>query len=294
MKYNVLTRADLDGLVCAVILKNTEDIERVRFSEPKFVQDREIEVYPNDIITNLPYHPNCAMWFDHHAANVRPKEFKGAFKTAPSAARVVYDYYLPRFPHLTKYEDLIRQTDRIDMADLTYEEVLSPSGYLLLSMTIDGKYHEDEPYWLHLIDLLKDKSLDEIMQDPQVVEKCNKFREDDLNFRDAVRKHSRVEKNVLITDLRSYGENLPNGNRYFVYAFQSTTNLSMRITPDRERPGMVSIGVGYNIFNRTANINVGELMKKYGGGGHKTVGSTKVKAEDADRIIQEILTYLTR
>jgi oligoribonuclease NrnB/cAMP/cGMP phosphodiesterase (DHH superfamily) len=185
-------------------------------------------------------------------------------------------------------------TDRIDMADLTYDEVLSPEGYLLLSMTIDGKYHEDEPYWQHLIDLLKDKPLDEIMKDPQVVEKCNKFREDDLNFRDAIRKHSRVEKNVLVTDLRSYGDNLPNGNRYFVYAFQAATNLSMRITPDRERPGMVSIGVGYNIFNRTANINVGELMKKYGGGGHKTVGSTKVKAEDADRIIQELLTYLTR
>ncbi|MCS7012293.1 MAG: exopolyphosphatase [Chloroherpetonaceae bacterium] len=294
MKYNILTRADLDGLVCAVILKNTEEIDKVRFVEPKFVQDREVEVYPNDIITNLPYHPNCAMWFDHHVSNVRPKEFKGAFKAAPSAARVVYDYYLPNFPHLTKYDELLRQTDRIDSADLTYDEVLSPDGYLLLSMTIDGKFHEDEPYWQRLIDLLKDKTLPEIMNDPEVKARCEKFREDDLKFREAIRKNSRVEKNVLITDLRSYGDSLPNGNRYFVYAFQAATNLSMRITPDRERPGMVSIGVGYNIFNRTANVNVGELMKKYGGGGHKTVGSTKVKAEDADRIVKELLTYLTR
>jgi oligoribonuclease NrnB/cAMP/cGMP phosphodiesterase (DHH superfamily) len=293
MKWNVLTRADLDGIVCAVILKNTEDIDKIRFVEPKFVQDGEVEISSNDIITNLPYDKRCGMWFDHHVANVRPKEFKGSFKPAPSAARVVYDYYLPNFPSLTKYDDLMRATDKIDAAELTYNEVLEPEGYLLLSMTIDGKFHEDEPYWQHLVNLLKDTTLTETMNDPMVKEKVARFKEQDFLFRQAVQDCSRIEKNVLITDLRKYTD-LPNGNRYYVYAFQAATNLSMRITNDRERPGYVSIGVGYNIFNRTANINVGELMKKYGGGGHKTVGSTKVKAEDADRVVKEMLVYLTR
>jgi len=293
MKWNVLTRADLDGIVCAVILKNTEDIDKIRFVEPKFVQDGEVEISSNDIITNLPYDKRCGMWFDHHVANVRPKAFKGSFKPAPSAARVVYDYYLPNFPSLTKYDDLMRATDKIDAAELTYNEVLEPEGYLLLSMTIDGKFHEDEPYWQHLVNLLKDTTLTETMNDLMVKEKVARFKEQDFLFRQAVQDCSRIEKNVLITDLRKYTD-LPNGNRYYVYAFQAATNLSMRITNDRERPGYVSIGVGYNIFNRTANINVGELMKKYGGGGHKTVGSTKVKAEDADRVVKEMLVYLTR
>lgn len=293
MKWNVLTRADLDGIVCAVVLKNTEEIEKVRFVEPKFVQDGEVEIGPNDILTNLPYDKRCGMWFDHHIANVKPKEFKGAFKTAPSAARVVYDHYLPDFPALAKYDELMKETDKIDSAALTYNEVLEPEGYLLLSMTIDGKFHEDEPYWQHLIDLLKDKALSDVMSDAMVKEKVAKFKEQDFAFRQAVQDYSKVEKNVLVTDLRNYGE-LPNGNRYYVYAFQAATNLSMRITNDRERPGYVSVGVGYNIFNKTANINIGELMKKYGGGGHKSVGSTKVKAEDADRIVKELLGYLTR
>jgi nanoRNase/pAp phosphatase (c-di-AMP/oligoRNAs hydrolase) len=293
MKWNVLTRADLDGIVCAVVLKNTEDIEKVRFVEPKFVQDGEVDIGPNDILTNLPYDKRCGMWFDHHIANVKPKDFKGAFKTAPSAARVVYDHYLPNFPALAKYDDLMKETDKIDSATLTYNEVLEPEGYLLLSMTIDGKFHEDEPYWQHLVDLLKEKTLPDVMNDAMVKEKVAKFKEQDFHFRQAVQDYSKVEKNVLVTDLRNYGE-LPNGNRYYVYAFQAATNLSMRITPDRERPGYVSIGVGYNIFNKTANINIGELMKKYGGGGHKAVGSTKIKAEDADRIVKELLGYLTR
>jgi nanoRNase/pAp phosphatase (c-di-AMP/oligoRNAs hydrolase) len=290
---NILTRADLDGLVCAALLKVTESIDKIRFSEPKFVQDGEVEITDQDIIANLPYDKRCGMWFDHHIANIKPKDFKGAFKVEPSAARVVYDHYIDRFAELKRYDALMLQTDRIDSADLTYDEVLDPTGYLLLSMTIDGKYYDDEPYWQHLINLLKDITLEEIMADEQVKIRVEKFKIDDANFRQAVRDNSHVEKNVLVTDLRTFDE-LPNGNRYYVYAFQAATNLSMRITNDRERVGFVSIGVGYNIFNKTANINVGELMKKYNGGGHKAVGSTKVKKEDADRIVKEILGYLTR
>lgn len=288
---NILTRADLDGIVCAVILKKTESIQDIRFTEPKFLQDGQVEVFPDDIITNLPYDARCGMWFDHHIANVKPKDFKGAFKLAPSAARVVFDHYLPKFPDLARYEELLHQTDRIDAADLTYAEVMDPQGYLLLSMTIDGKYHEDKPYWLRVIDLLKDKLLADVMKDAEVAERCRKFLEGNETFKDAIRQNSRVEKNVLIADLRKYDE-LPSGNRYLLYAFQSTTNLSIKLTNDRERPGMVSIGVGYNIFNKSANINVGELMKKYGGGGHKAVGSTRVKKENADKVLEELLSYL--
>ncbi|MBC8044066.1 MAG: exopolyphosphatase [Rhizobacter sp.] len=290
---NILTRADLDGLVCAVILKNTETIENIRFSEPKFVQDGQVEITAQDIITNLPYDPRCGMWFDHHIANTRPKDLKGAFRLAPSAARVVYEHYIEKFPDLKRYDELLLQTDRVDAADLTYAEVMDPQGYLLLSMTIDGKYHGDESYWLKVIDLLKDKPLAGVMADPEVSAKCSKFLEGNEVFKQAVRDHSRVDKNVLITDLRGL-ESLPSGNRYLLYAFQSTTNLSIKLSDDLERPGMVSIGVGYNIFNKTANINVGELMKKYGGGGHKAVGSTRVKKENADKVLDEILGYLVQ
>ncbi len=291
MKMGVLTRADLDGIVCAVLLKKTEDIEQVRFSEPKFVQDGEVDVHPNDILANLPYDSRCAMWFDHHIANSKPKEFKGHFKTAPSAARVVYDYYLPNFPGLTQYADLVKETDRIDSAELTYAEVMDPQRHLLLSMTIDGRYYQEKPYWLRLIDLLSEKDIDTIMNDDEVKSKCDAFLSDNEKYKEIVRKRSRMEKNVLITDLRDYDE-LPRGNRYFLYAFQSATNLSVKIANDPERPGKVSIGVGYNIFNKTANINIGQLLKKYGGGGHKAVGSTRVPKESVDKVIEELLKYL--
>jgi oligoribonuclease NrnB/cAMP/cGMP phosphodiesterase (DHH superfamily) len=287
----VLTRADLDGLVCAVLIKKTENIQDVRFSEPKFVQDGEVEIGPEDILANLPYDPRCGMWFDHHIANTKPKDFKGHFKTAPSAARVVYDYYLPNFPDLSRYDELIKETDKIDAAELTYAEVMEPERYLLLSMTIDGKYYDEKSYWLHLIELLSEKDINNVMQDNLVQAKCKSFLEENEKYKEIVRTNSKMEKNVLITDLRQYDE-LPRGNRYFLYAFQSATNLSLKISNDPERPGQVAIGVGYNIFNKTANINIGQLLKKYGGGGHKAVGSTRVPKEKVDEVIQELLKYL--
>ena len=62
----LITRGDVDGLACAVFITTMEKVESIKFAHPKDMQDGLIEVTPNDIICNLPYHPNCNMWFDHH------------------------------------------------------------------------------------------------------------------------------------------------------------------------------------------------------------------------------------
>ena len=95
----LVTRADFDGLVCGALVTKFEKIDDYLFVEPKFMQDGLVEIRRGDIITNLPYHPNCTLWFDHHITNTTP-DFpkpimpgKGGFRLAPSAARVVYEYY---------------------------------------------------------------------------------------------------------------------------------------------------------------------------------------------------------
>jgi len=39
-------------------------------------------------------------------------------------------------------------------------------------------------------------------------------------------------------------------------------------------------------------VDVGSLVLKYGGGGHKQVGTCQVKYEDAERIIDEMLQVI--
>ena len=95
-KFRLITRSDMDGLVCAVILKQLELIDDIKFVHPKDMQDGTIEITENDIITNLPYVKQAHMVFDHHESETIRND--GAqnhviIANAPSAARVVYDYY---------------------------------------------------------------------------------------------------------------------------------------------------------------------------------------------------------
>ena len=48
-KYRLITRSDFDGLVCAVLLKEMNLIEDIKFVHPKDMQDGLIEVNENDI-----------------------------------------------------------------------------------------------------------------------------------------------------------------------------------------------------------------------------------------------------
>ena len=67
-KYRLITRSDMDGLVCAVLMKDLGIIDDISFAHPKDMQDGLVEVGPNDITTNLPYVKGVYLAFDHHAS----------------------------------------------------------------------------------------------------------------------------------------------------------------------------------------------------------------------------------
>ena len=87
----------MDGLVCGILLKELDMIEDITFAHPKDMQDGLIDVGPDDITTNLPYAPGAYLSFDHHASETTrvggKKQNHVIDPKAPSAARVVYDYF---------------------------------------------------------------------------------------------------------------------------------------------------------------------------------------------------------
>jgi hypothetical protein len=306
----IVTRADFDGLVCAAIITAMEEIDSFLFVEPKFMQDGMVEIRPGDIIANLPYHPNCTLWFDHHITNApawlphigSSKEEtivpgKGGFRLAPSAARVVYEYYVAlkaaskrkalEILNSDRFKYLLHETDRVDAALLTPEDVLNPQGYVLLSMTIDGVRPQDEPYWLRLIELLRDAPLEEILKEPEVKQRCQKILDSQERLKEILLERTTLKGNVIFTDLRGI-ENIPDGNRFLVYTLFPKGNISLKITNDSQRPNTTAISVGYNIFNSTSKVNVGALLSKFGGGGHRVVGSCRVPDSEAENAIAQI------
>ncbi len=292
MIYNPLmrlvTRGDLDGLTCAVLLSLNEEIEDIALIHPQDITDGRAEIGPNDIVANLPYHPACAMWFDHHlhtaTANVPLQDFRGVFAEAPSAARLVYDYYGGE-GRMPQFAELVRETDRLDSANLTPHDVLAPKGYIKLGFTIDGRTGIGgfERYFLDLVDLLKvGTPIEQILEDPGVKSRCDLLDRENGRFENALRRYSRLDDNVVITDFRGL-DPVPIGNRFLIYALFPEANVSVRVHwgPNKAFPMLL---LGHSIFDRTCKTNVGELAARYGGGGHRGAGSIPLMSEPEQQI----------
>lgn len=292
----LVTRGDLDGLTSAVIITLEEPIDDILLVHPQDITDKRVEIRSDDILANVPYHPNCGMWFDHHlltASNeTPPDEFRGRYGLAPSAARLVYDYYLERNPGLEKFAKLVEETDRLDGAHLTPEDVENPQDYILLGYTIDSRTGLGgfEEYFLKLVDWLKQMSIDEVLAQPEVRERVERIRHEQTEFRALLARNSFKLNNVIVTDLREI-ERLPAGNRFLVYTLFPEANVSLRVHWGPNHESVVA-AVGHSIFNRTCNTSVGELMSKYGGGGHRGAGTCILPMAKAADAIDEILFEL--
>lgn len=290
----IVTRADFDGVVCAVLLCDAEEIdEPVNWVEPNEMQKGKVAVRKGDIVANLPYHPDCSLWFDHHYTNRNVGDFKGSFKIAPSAAGLIFDYYRGSFER--DYTELVRQADKIDAADLSQEEVRHPEShpYILLSMTISSYNKSDEPYWNRLIDLLRTEDIDGTMADPEVRERCEEVVRRNREYEAHLMANTRMEGVVAVTDLRSFAE-APTGNRFLVYSLFPDAVVHVRIRYSPEEPDKVIVNVGHSIFNRNCNVNVGLLLSRYGGGGHAGAGSCTLDPEEAETAVADIVETLKR
>jgi len=294
----LVTRGDLDGLTSAVIITSSEAIEEVVLIHPQDITDKKFEVTSRDILANLPYHPKCGKWFDHHLltqSNERPPEkFEGRYGLAPSAARVVFEYYVEKNPKIARYETLLLETDRLDSAQLNIEDVLDPRDYILLGYTLDprtgmGAFHD---YFMKLLGWLKEKPIGEILKEPEVDRRVAHLRDQDRRFREETVARSRRDGNVVITDFRGVSP-LPVGNRFIVYTLFPQANISLRLHagPDPDR---VAAAVGHSIFNRTSRTSVGELMSRYGGGGHKGAGTCLLPAAHVETLVAEMVELMKK
>ena len=291
----LVTRGDLDGLTCAVLISFNEEVDALKLIHPQDITEGNFEVGPDDILANLPYDPRCGLWFDHHMHTATPAapppNFRGAFGEAPSAARLVYEYYggEAAMPH---YAELVRETDRLDSANLTPQDVMAPQGWIKLGFTIDGRtgLGSFESYFLQLLEMLvREASVDEVLAHPEVARRCRAMEDSDAEFQETLRIFSHMEGNVVVTDFRPL-ERIPVGNRFLVYAMFPRANVSVRLHwgPNREHPMLV---LGHSIFNRSCKTNVGELAARYGGGGHRGAGSVALM-DDPEQQIRMILAEL--
>ncbi len=303
-KFRLVTRSDFDGLVCAVLLKELDMIDEIKFVHPKDMQDGTILVSGNDISTNLPYVPGVHIAFDHHASETVRVEDKPdnhiIDPDAPSAARVVYDYYggAEAFPNVSS--DMMDAVDKSDSAQFSKEEILNPGGWVLLNYLMDsrtglGRFKEfrvsNYQLMMQLIDYCRDHTIEEILNLPDVKERVELYESHDGKHRDQIERCATAHSNLVVLDLRGE-ETIFAGNRFMIYALYPDCNISIHILWGLNKLNTV-FATGGSITNRTSNTNIGELMLKYGGGGHEAAGTCQVENDDADRVLGELIEAIT-
>jgi nanoRNase/pAp phosphatase (c-di-AMP/oligoRNAs hydrolase) len=297
----LVTRADFDGLACGTILLELGIIDSWKFVHPKDLQDGKVEVGPNDVLTNVPYAPGCGLWFDHHASEMErvdpDVEVEGVRYLAPSCARILYQYYdgETRLSHMA---EMIEAVDKVDSAQLTVEEITNPKGWVLLGFIMDprtglGRHKNFAKGNFELMEELMiaccNHTIDELMFMPDVAERVEYYNQQSSDFRDMILKYSRVEGDVVITDLRNVST-INTGNRFLLYSLFPEQNISLWIVDGFGGQNCV-IAAGHSIINRTSTVEVGKVMAKYGGGGHNAVGTCQVPHDESDQIIEELTKF---
>ncbi len=298
-KYRLVTRSDFDGLVCAVLLKHLDLVDDIKFVHPKDMQDGTVDVSERDITTNLPYISSVYMAFDHHLSEtIRNEKADNHIidAAAPSAARVVFEYYggFEVFPR--EWEEMLIAVDIGDSAQYERHDILDPQGWSLLNFLMDartglGRFREfrisNYELMMDLIDYCKDHNIDKILQLPDVQERVELYMEQQIKFVEQIKRCSQVFDNLVVLNLLEE-EEIWAGNRFMIYALFPEVNISIHKIWGVKKQNTV-YATGKSIFNRSSKTNVGELMLKYGGGGHEAAGTCQIDNDKAESVLNELI-----
>ena len=301
----LVTRSDFDGLVCAMLLKELNIIDEIKFVHPKDVQDGKIELSENDITTNLPFDPRVGLAFDHHESelirnNVEAYKDKYVIDgNAKSAARVVYEYYGGKDTFVRVSDEIMWAVDKGDSADFTKEEILNPTGWVLMNFLMDartglGRFHDfrisNYALMMELIDYCVDHGIEDVLKLPDVKERVDMYFEQQDLFKAQLREITKIHDKVAVIDLRDQ-DVIYTGNRFMVYAMWPEIELSVHVAWGFKKQN-TAVMIGKSIVNRNSDFDIGALCLSYGGGGHKNAGTCQLDNDIIDTELPVIIDKL--
>ena len=304
-KFRLVTRSDFDGLVCGMLLRELNLIDEIKFVHPKDMQDGVIPISARDIITNLPYVDGCHLAFDHHASEVTRMGDQDPHNhiidsDAPSAARVVFNHFggIAAFPRVQP--DLMNAVDQADSAQFTREDILNPTGWVLLNFLMDsrtglGRFRtfrlSNYDLMMQLIEHCRDHTISEILALPDVDERVQLFQSNREQFEDQLRRCTTVHGSLAMLDLREE-ETIYAGNRFMIYALFPQCDISVHVLWGVRKENTV-FAIGKSIIDRGSPVDVGAVCLSYGGGGHEAAGTCQISNERAEWVKLELIPILS-
>jgi len=220
----IIADSDLDGLCAAAVLKSFNPDAEVIFSHAALVRSGKIDdlITKSTAMVDLPFHPNCGWYLDHHQTN-RPtndeeKDFIASggicnWEASPSAARVAYDL-LSKSIDLSHLEEIMPIVDALDSGKISLEEFLADSPVLQLSRTLSLR---EEEYMQKVLGLFASKkSISEILSDEGVSNHISRVAKQRKQIEDYISTNTEIIDRLAVCRLDNSGFH---SNGYLVTAW---------------------------------------------------------------------------
>ena len=212
---------------------------------------------------------------------------------------MVYDHYggAKRFPRISP--EMMDAVDKADAAQFSREEVLDPSGWVLLNYLMDartglGRFREfrigNYTLMMDLIDYCATHGIRDILGLPDVKERVEVYFTHADKAKEQIRRCSSLHGNLVVLDLRNE-ETIWATNRFMIYALFPQTNISIHVMWGVQKQNTV-FATGKSILDRSSKTNVGELMLAHGGGGHQAAGTCQVENDQAAAVLHQLVTRI--
>ncbi|MDD5065460.1 MAG: hypothetical protein PHF84_00290 [bacterium] len=313
----ILTHTDFDGVISSALLSLATGIDFI-----KFLSNNQIwyeNLTGQEVISDLPCPWKCSLWFDHHESNLKEMKERGVdtalipgkFEIADSCARIIYEHFRESVPFPHYFEDVIRETDKIDsMKYDSLEEWLRETPVKCLSNTVqlfpDDDYRKFLHYLLDLAKLIKRHEPQKILEMENVKKRCNKFRtykeESTKLIRDNYYFHTTdSEKKMAVLDLSEF-KTPARIDKNFVYIIEPEAECVLFINAIfknnvKTNDLKFSMGINFTRSRFLPAMNIAKIFEELelGGGHSKTAGgilhaATKLeKLEKKENILKQIV-----
>ena len=306
---------DFDGLgsipIAHHLLKNkgfSPVIERpVDFNIKPLWQGKKISVKHPLVIVDFPYRNDAFAYFDHHNSN-RPVERSPETelfifdKNAKSCASLLYNALLGDGVDADELADPVYWCDIIDSKSYLQHNIsitdylYSDQPALMLSKCLEVAAIENKPmFWNSLAErLIKNPSIKDTCKDAEVMERYKTFMENQDEAIRLLKKNSRYDRS---TGIVTYDATSKLWSRYglalihpdsllWVVLIKTKKGLDAKISQNPWNPK------SQEVLDQT---DIGDILKKYGGGGHKFGGSAHFSSHrKAKTSMREIKGHIQR
>ena len=320
MKYDIYFHNDFDGRAASAVMLaflrgRGDDIEHFvpvkydiipQWLDENFLMKHKLFKGKHNpaIIVDFPFHPQATFWFDHHLRPFRNPAWGRKYKTDKfrryddsyrSACGLTYDWLKKSFGwkppvHL---KELVKWLNVIDFADYKSPrqtiEMKEPAIQLntLIENSSDNQKETEK-----LIHLLSTTTISKIVQAKDMKRKINHLRRMMAQSIEFHKKNDRLIGRVIVTDI---SKDTSNDIAYFApYSLHPKMLYSVRYNPHPGYQTLYHVNVAVNPWRRAENKkHIGELLQKYGGGGHKDVGGVEIQGKDkAFAAVDDFIKFL--